>query len=452
MDKRPAADNEANRNLMGFWTCTALAVGNTIAIGIFMMPTVLAPYGVNALIAWGITTAGCLVLAGVFARLSGLLPNADGAYGYIRATQGDATAFLVAWCYWVSQWMTNAVIVVGLVAYIQAAAPVITASVPAPVLALGLIWLFVLINLLGLRTSGPVQVLTTIIKLLPMAAVVMLGAWYIGNDPASHVVNLPATPISVQQIMAASTIALFAMLGFESAAVPAHRIKDPGRTIARATLFATLVTAAIYIAILIVPMLVMPQAELMGSQAPFVDLLDRLLGAGAGRWLALFVVVSGMGAINGWTLLVGELTRTMALNGALPRIFARENRNGAPAFALISTGILASLMVLMNYSKSLVQGFAFLSTMVTAANLPLYLFSAASLVMLARKERLSSALASRTLGGIGAAYSVFAFGGMGLEPLGWSLALALAGAVVYIVMRLPPRKEDALSVVEREDT
>ena len=100
--------------------------------------------------------------------------------------------------------------------------------------------------------------------------------------------------------------------------------------------------------------------------------MDRFAAAGVGRWLALFVLVSGLGALNGWTLLVGELTRTLAENGVCPRRWPAQPL-GAPAVALVVTGLLAAVMTLMSYSKSLVDGFTFLSKVVTAANLPLYL-------------------------------------------------------------------------------
>ena len=70
-------------------------------------------------------------------------------------------------------------------------------------------------------------------------------------------------------------------------------------------------------------MLVVPQATLAASDAPFVTILDHLLGAGNGRWLSLFVVISGLGCLNGWTLLAGELTRTLASHRLLPAILAR---------------------------------------------------------------------------------------------------------------------------------
>ena len=427
-----AEDEPCTERLLGFWTCTALIVGNTIGIGIFMLPAVLAPYGLNALIGWGVTVLGCLALARVFAHLARVYPDADGPYAYIRNTLGNGTAFIAIWCYWVSLWITNATLAVGIVSYMQALMPGLQGRAPAPLVALVLLWLFVAINLLGVRAGGRVQIVTTALKLLPMAAVILIGGWLLLSEPSAFARNVPATPLALPQIMAASTIALYAMLGFESACVPAGRVSDPGRTIPRAILVGTLLTAAIYIAVSVIPMLIIPQAELANSQAPFVDLLNRLIGGNSGRWLALFVVISGMGALNGWTLLVGELTRTMATNGTLPASFAKCNRRGAPALALAVTGVLASAMVVMNYSKSLVEGFAFLSRMVTAANLPLYLCVALALVLIGRGRSRNDLVT----GGLGTAYAIFAFIGVGGEPLLWGLVLAAAGLPVYVLNRL----------------
>ena len=424
--------------LLGFWTCTALVVGNTIGIGIFMLPAVLAPYGLNALLGWGVTVLGCIALARVFARLAEVFPKADGPYAYIHTTLGNGAAFLAVWCYWVSLWITNATLAVGVVGYMQSAVPGMAGLAPAPLVALALLWLFVTINLFGVRAGGRMQIATTSLKLVPMAAVILVGGWLLFSEPAAYARNVPATPIALPQIMAASTIALFAMLGFESACVPAGRVRDPGRTIPRATLVGTVLTAAIYIAVSVIPMLIIPQAELANSQAPFVDLLNRLIGGNSGRWLALFVIISGLGALNGWTLLVGELTRTMAANGTIPAAFAKCNARGAPALALVVTGLLASAMVLMNYSKSLVEGFAFLSRMVTAANLPLYLCAAVALVLFARRGGRPGSGNLLVTGALGTAYAIFAFIGVGGEPLLWGLLLAAAGLPIYLLKRPVP--------------
>ena len=423
---------------IGFWTCTALVVGNTIGIGIFLLPASLAPYGFNAMIGWGITIVGCIALARVFARLARELPNADGPYGYVRSTLGDLPAYFALWCYWVSLWITNAALATGVVAYITAVFPELGRLQPS-LFALGLLWTFVAINLFGVRSGGGVQIVTTALKLLPMLAITVLGAWILLRSPASYVAHLPTTPITLGATMAASTIALFAMLGIESATVPASKVEDPGRTIPRATLVGTLLTAVIYLIVSTVPLLLIPAQELANAPAPFALLMERFVGEGVGRWLALFVVVSGLGALNGWTLLVGELTRTMADNGVLPAFLSRKNRRGAPLFALLVTGVLASVMILMSYSKSLVSGFTFLSTVVTAANLPLYLCCALALAVLwKRGMRVGDANVRDLLqvSVLGTGYVIFAFIGLGHEPFLLALGLGVAGLPIYFFLRM----------------
>ena len=423
---------------IGFWTCTALVVGNCIGMGIFLLPASLAPYGFNATIGWGITVVGCIALARVFARLARELPNADGPYGYVRSTLGDLPAYIALWCYWVSLWITNAALATGVVAYITAVFPELSHVQPS-LLALGLLWTFVAINLMGVRSGGGVQIATTVLKLVPMLAITLLGAWMLIDSPHAYVAQLPAKPVTLQDAMAASTIALFAMLGIESATIPASRVDDPGRTIPRATIIGTLLTAAIYLVVSTVPMLLLPENELANAPAPFALLMDRYVGEGVGRWLALFVVVSGLGALNGWTLLVGELTRTMADNGVLPAFLSRNNRRGAPAFALLVTALLASAMILMNYSKSLVNGFTVLSQVVTAANLPLYLCCSIALAVLWKRGKRLDDKGVRGLlliAVLGTAYAIFAFIGMGHEAFQMALILAAAGLPLYLFMRV----------------
>src|SRR4029077_3841860 len=142
---------------------------------------------------------------------------------------------------------------------------------------------------------------TTVLKLVPQFGIIALGVAAFFAPHAQAVVHVPTTPTSLTSVMAASTLALYAMLGVESAALPAGRVRDPGRTIPRATFIGTLLVAVIYICVSLVPMLLMPQAELAASNAPFADLFSRILGSASGKVLAAFVIVSGLGCLNGWT-------------------------------------------------------------------------------------------------------------------------------------------------------
>jgi APA family basic amino acid/polyamine antiporter len=433
IDSTPA---KSNREL-GFWMCTALVMGNTIGMGIFVLPASLAPFGLNALIGWVVTLVGFLFIARVFAGLARAFPDDDGPYAYTYRAFGEGTAFMVMWCYWVATWITNAAIAIGVVGYLAILVPALKSHpLYPPLTALGLVWLFVLLNLRGVRTVGSTQIITTVLKLLPMVAVIVLAIWVLVTDPGAYTAHVPTTPIGLRDVINASTVAIFAMLGVECATVPAGKVKDPAHTIPRATMVGTVLTALIYIAISIVPLLLIPQEELAVSSAPFADLLGRFGGGGSGALLAVFVIISGLGALNGWTLIVGEVTQNFARHGSFPRPLAKENSHRAPARAFILTGVVASVMLIMNYNDTMVGIFTFLTVVVTAANLPLYLFCALAVLMLWRRGEIArpgqrewSWLVAALLAAI---YCAWAFIGIGTKSLLWALALAAAGVPVYL--------------------
>jgi APA family basic amino acid/polyamine antiporter len=422
--------------VLGLVMCTALLVGNTIGIGIFMMPAALAPYGMNALPAWLITAVGCTFVAWVFAGLARAFPDDDGPYAYASRAFGGGVAFVMLWCYWVSTWVTNAVIAIGVVGYLSIFFPILNVNRwLAAVSALSLLWLFILINLRGVRTAGWVQLLSTVLKLLPQVGIVALGLWALLAPHPQPLVHLPTTPVSLPGVIAASTLALFAMLGVECAAMPAGRVKDPGRTIPRATFIGTLVVALIYICISFVPMLLIPQNELANSSAPFADLFARFLGNGSSKVLAAFIIVSGLGALNGWTLVLGELTVSFARHGGFPPAMGRVNSHGAPLPAFVLTGIAASVMLITNYNDSMAGVFTFLSVVVTAANLPAYIGCALAVLVLwrrgeiprpgPREARWYAAALFATV------YCAWVSIGIGTKSLLWAAALSAVGVPVY---------------------
>lgn len=419
---------------LGLGMATALVVGNTIGMGIFMQPAALAPFGLNALTGWIAVILGCVCLAITFAALARKLPQADGPFGYVRSTLGESLAFPVLWSYWISCWVTLPVLAIGTTGYFLNVFPALR-SVPAAVIAVSFIWIFVGVNLLGLRSGGRVQVVTSLLKVIPLILVIVVGAVSILSTPGDYASNLPTNPITLHASMGAAAVALYTMLGFESAAVAASRVKNPETTIPRATLIGILFVGVIYVAAVTIGILVVPQATLAASDAPFVTILDHLIGAGDGRWLSLFIVISGLGCLNGWTLLSAELTRTLATHRLLPEVLGESNRNGVPWASLLLAGTLGTAVGLMNYTSTLVGAFTKLSLIVSAANLPLYACCAFVLFYLLRKNAagLSPALWVAGLGGV--AFAAFAFFGLGWEPFFWALALCAAGVPVYFWMR-----------------
>jgi basic amino acid/polyamine antiporter, APA family len=434
---RYSALMHASRPRIGFWMCVALVVGNTIGSGVFLLPASLAPYGLNSTIAWLFTAAGAIALAIVFARLSRAYPQAGGPYAYVSVAFGPLIAFIVAWGYWISICVGNVTIVTAVVSYLSPLLPWIQDKPGASVgVSLFFLWLLTLVNWFGIKASGWVQSVTTVLKVLPLCAVIALGFVTVH---ASDVAKVAQIPLSFGGVTAAATLTLWALLGLESATIPADKVANPARTIPLATLVGTVVTAVICVVACTTVLLLVPPATLAQSNAPFVDLTGRYWGASVGKLVAIIAAISAFGALNGWILLQGELPRAMAQSGVFPRIFARESARQTPTFALCFGSVVATFLVLANYQKSMVGIFTFMALLSTTACLVMYALCSAALLRLQWTGRLGPARKGSAplaiVGIVATAYSLWAITGAGSDAVLWGAALLLAGIPLYYSLR-----------------
>src|SRR6187401_101802 len=165
------------RREVGFWTATSLVIGSMIGSGVFLLPATLAAFGGISMLAWVITAFGSVMLALVFAHLSRRNPATGGVYAYARDSFGDFGGFIVAWGYWISMWTANATLAIAFVGYAgpllsELAGVQITARpVVAAGMAIATLWFLTAVNTLGVRTAGRIQVVTTVLKLMPLVVV-----------------------------------------------------------------------------------------------------------------------------------------------------------------------------------------------------------------------------------------------------------------------------------------
>jgi basic amino acid/polyamine antiporter, APA family len=160
--------NADKTGTMGSWTCTALVVGNMVGSGVFLLPASLAAYGGLSLCGWLVSSAGAVVLALIFARLSRHSPGAGGPYAYTRDGFGNFAGFLCSWTYWKAAWIGNAAISVTLVGYLAVFIPALKQPALMTAPAIGFIWLCTLINLRGIGAFGLAQNILTVLKLVPL--------------------------------------------------------------------------------------------------------------------------------------------------------------------------------------------------------------------------------------------------------------------------------------------
>jgi len=422
---------------IGFWTCLALVIGNTIGTGIFLIPAALAPYGWNALYGWAITIGGALCLAYVFAALARLMPQAGGPFDYISGAFGPMAGFFVMWSYWISQWVTNAAIGIGLVSYMSPFAPEFFARPGVgPLVAIGVVVLMTSIAIRGVRASGAIQIVTTFLKLLPLVAVIVALFFVLGgaDSSAATAANVAPTPIGWPAIAGAVALALWPMQGFESGTVPAGRVIDPARTIARATMIGTVIVGVVYILVTLAVFLLLPSEDAAKSSAPLADLVSLVWGTGAGKMVAAFALISAIGALNGWVFLQAEVQLLLAERGVFPKLFARVNEAGMPVYAHILGCTLSVGLIAMNLSSGMIQIYTFIILLATVATLVLYL--AATLVALALLKRGQAKGAALTIAAVlGLIYSLWTFYGAGAEATAWGAALLATGVPIYFIMR-----------------
>src|SRR3984957_8142210 len=423
----------APRPRLGFWMCVALVVGNSIGSGVFLLPASLAPFGLNSVIAWGFTASGAIALAIVFARLSRAFPQAGGPYAYVHVAFGPLIAFVVAWGYWISIWVGNVSIATAGVSYLSPLFPWIAEKPGASALTtLLLLWLLTFVNWYGIKASGWVQGVTPVLKILPLLAVGALGLTSLHSNSAVSTLSIP---LSVSGVTAAATLTLWALLGLESATIPADKVTNPARTIPIATLLGTVITALICAVACTTVLLLVPPATLAQSNAPFVDLATQFWGAGTGKLVAVFASISGFGALNGWILLQGELPRAMALRGEFPRIFARESARRTPGFGLFFGSALVTALILANAEKTMGGIFTFTLLLSTTACLVMYALCSAALLRLQWIGRLGTAskgsFALAIVGILATAYSLWAILGAGPKPVAWGAVLLALGVPMY---------------------
>jgi APA family basic amino acid/polyamine antiporter len=436
--------------VLGLWMLTALVAGNMIGSGVFLLPASLASFGSISIVSWILTSIGAIFLALVFARLGSLLPRVGGPYAYCREGFGNFTGFQVAYNYWIALWVGNAAIAVAGVSYLSVFFPELKDNHHLFALtSIALVWMMTVINIAGVRQAGMVQLVTTILKLLPLILIATLGLFFI------HPQNFATFNISHESHFAAltgaATLTLWSFVGLESATIPADDVEDPQKTIPRATILGVVVTALIYILSTVAVMGVLPMAKLAASNSPYADAAQVMFGPAAYYVIAIGAIISCLGALNGWTLLAGQIPYAAARDGLFPHVFAKESRFGTPVTGLVVSSILITLLIVLTYNTGAVKQFTLIILIATLASLIPYFYTCLAEIMIFikyreqfRGKRLTGAMIVSVLGMI---YAFWAIAGSGQEILFYGGLLFFSSVPVYVWMQWYSHKQTEKNLI-----
>ena len=425
--------NADQHRVIGFWRGWSIAVGCAIGSGIFMMPTLLAPYGLLGFGGWLIAGSGSILVALTMARLVKRIPRTGGPYVYVNEGLGSFAGFIIAWTYWVACISAIAGISIAFVGYLGFFVPIISDSPIHSLLAsMLLVWIIVILNIRSLEGSSKFQLISTLLKLLPLIFMIFLGMLNFNLDNLPELNPTDLHPISL--LATVTTLVMWSFIGIETATVPADNVINPQETIPK-ILIASVVTVLIdYFVISIAIASIVPTSELMNSTAPFALAATKILGLTGGTIISIGALISTLGSLNANTLTAGNISLAAARDGLLPARFMSLTKTGTPIFTYLLTGIFVSILLILNYTKGIVNAFVFMAMLSTLSTLIAYAFCALAEFKFAQTDKKNQTRNNALLLSCGTfVYAFFAIWGAGIEMIIYSLVLILIGMPIYLI-------------------
>ncbi|HQU27216.1 MAG TPA: amino acid permease, partial [Acidimicrobiales bacterium] len=383
--------NDQKARALGLTSATGLVIGSIVGTGVFTMPAVMAGAGTMSIIVLAVIALGATLLAVMFGQLTRRVPSSDGGlYAYARHEFGDFAGYLTGWSYWIQTWAGNAAIVSSWVFYVDA---LFNWGHPSGLqnwsIALVGLWVPAFINLFGVRQMAWFQNVTVVLKFLPLLFIGVVGWFFVQS---AHFGPFNASGGSLYSAIGiAAGVALFSFIGVEAAAITAKRVRDPELNVGRASVIGTVASALLYVLVTAAVMGLVSHATLVGTGSPFVNAFHSMFPgtAWAPRFIAAIAVISGIGALNGWTLIVAETSRAIAQDGLFPAPFAWRDAKGTAWFGILVGTVLPSLLMLWRYETSSgLTVFTYLVNLsVVTVAIPYFFSAIAQLTFLVSKRR-----------------------------------------------------------------
>jgi basic amino acid/polyamine antiporter, APA family len=334
--------------VLRFTDLVMLTVGGVIGSGIFIVPATVLQLTHGqvgpALLVW--LAGGVLSTLGAFtyAELGAMKPECGGIYVYMRDAFGGFVAFLYGWAmFFVISSATNATLAVAFAGYLGEF--VSLSPVAAKLVAVAMVAVITAINVLGTRESANVQNWTTLIK---VAAILIMSVLLLtrGNGLAGVSVLPSSMEISLLPAMGAAMIGvLWAYEGWHYVTFSAGEVVEPQRNFARGIIVGTAALAAIYLLANLAYIAALGPARSAQSERIAADAVGAILGSGAGKLIALAILISMFSAANATLLTASRVYFAMARDGVF---FAKMGevhpRWNTPAFAIVASSIWSAVL------------------------------------------------------------------------------------------------------------
>lgn len=412
----------------------ALVVGNMVGTSIYTLPASLArDVGPVAIVSWVVTAAGYLFVALVYASLGARYPRVGGPYVYAREAFGEVAGFQTVWAYWCSAVIGNAGIVTSVVGYaVGFSSRLASSTLLQFALAQALLWGLCLLNVLGVRHSARLQIAIMFANLAPLVLVCVAALF--SFDSA----NLrPFAPRGWGSIAGGVALVVWAYSGVESATVPAEEVERPERTIGRATMIGYAIGTLVFLLVAVSVTGALGNETIAESSRPIALIAERAMGPWGGVVIGVAAMAAGLGTLNGWTLMAGRIPVAAARDGVFfPGLARIHPRFGTPHVSLVAGTVVASAILLLYFTKTLLGVFKIIVLLSVLTTLLPHLWAAAAELRLARRDPArytpSERRRAHVVAPIAFAFLCYATYGVGLEVALWGFGLVLCGAPLYL--------------------
>jgi APA family basic amino acid/polyamine antiporter len=336
MDERMEASG-LHRGL-GLGGAVALGIGGTVGGGVYVLVgTAAGEAGPASLVAFALAFCASLLIALPWAELACRYPLAGGGYAAVRVVLGPTWGFVVGWAYWGAYVFISGYVTLGFGGYLEA-----LAGIPRLGGALGLIGLCLLVNLLGVRVTGRVQVAIVAVALGGLLA---FSLWGLPRVQAAHFE--PFAPGGLRGVLLASLLAFLAFGGFDMVAAAGEEVDRPERNLPRAILFTLFSVLGLYLLVCVVAVGSVGAHALGRSAAPLADSAERFGGEQARGLVVVTALLTTAATANAVLVVTSRIAFAMARDGLVPAALSRvDERSGAPRFSVVVNAALLGAVAL----------------------------------------------------------------------------------------------------------
>ena len=342
-------NKEGLKKTFGIMTAMTMVVGTVIGSGVFFKPQVIytetgGEPGLGIL-AWIITGLASIAAALTFAEIAILIPKTGGMVAYLSEVFGEKIGYLSGWMQTV---LALPAMGAGLAVIFADQVSLLTGRNLTIPVAILVIIIIMLLNCMGSKVGGGVQIVFTICKLVPLILIMIFG-FVKGSGENSIFTPMVADGLSPIAVLGTLMVAiLFAFEGWTSVGTIAGEMKNPGRDLPRAIVGGVSVITAVYFIINLSYLWVLPADQLAATAAPATAVAKHIFGEKGGTLITVGIMISCFGTCNGYIMSGSRVAYAMAQSKKLPfsNVFLKLNKEKAPANATILIGVLACLFSL----------------------------------------------------------------------------------------------------------